>query len=153
MYAPFCVGGDGKRTRFHQKKTRWGFRKLISLDSFKDAESGYLFGDSCEFGAEVFVVPKYTQKDQCLSMIKPPVTMNTHVWTISKFSLVKEDTLYSEDFKVGKVKWYIICFNMFICTFHNMLFPYPIINMYKTGNYRCILRDPKLEKTQIFQYF
>ncbi|KAL8238346.1 hypothetical protein R6Q59_019427 [Mikania micrantha] len=98
-------GGDGKRTRFHEKKTRWGFRKLISLDSFKKPENGYLYGDSCEFGAEVFVVPKYTQKDQCLSMIKPPVTMNRHVWTISSFSILKEEPLYSEDFKVGKVKW------------------------------------------------
>ncbi|KAI3675348.1 hypothetical protein L1987_84937 [Smallanthus sonchifolius] len=98
-------GGDGKRARFHEKKTRWGFRKLISLDSFKEAENGYLFNDSCEFGAEVFVVPKYTQKDQCLSMVKPPITMNTHVWTISKFSLLTEEPLYSEDFKIGKVKW------------------------------------------------
>ncbi|KAM0007233.1 putative small GTP-binding protein [Helianthus debilis subsp. tardiflorus] len=98
-------GGDGKRTRFHEKKTRWGFRKLISLESFTEAENGYLFGDSCEFGAEVFVVPKYTQTDQCLSMMKPPVTMNTHVWTIPKFSVLKDEPLYSEDFKVGKVKW------------------------------------------------
>ncbi|XP_076919200.1 uncharacterized protein LOC143579911 [Bidens hawaiensis] len=98
-------GGDGKRTRLHEKKTRWGFRKLISLESFKEPENGYLFGDSCEFGAEVFVVPKYTQKDQCLSMMKPPTTMNTHVWTISKFSILKDEPLYSEDFKVGKVKW------------------------------------------------
>ncbi|KAK9056623.1 hypothetical protein SSX86_023985 [Deinandra increscens subsp. villosa] len=98
-------GGDGERTRFHEKKTRWGFRKLISLDSFTEAENGYLFGDSCEFGAEVFVVPKYTQKDQCLSMMKPPVTMNTHLWTISSFSILKEEALYSEDFKIGKVKW------------------------------------------------
>ncbi|KAL7593432.1 uncharacterized protein LOC111904250 [Lactuca sativa] len=98
-------GGDGKRTRFHEKKTRWGFRKLMSLDSFKEAENGYLFGDSCEFGAEVFVVPKYAQKDQCLSMIKPPITMNTHIWTIANFSALKDEALYSEDFKVGQVKW------------------------------------------------
>ncbi|XP_076926408.1 uncharacterized protein LOC143589565 [Bidens hawaiensis] len=98
-------GGDGKRKRFHEKKTRWGFRKLISLESFKEPDNGYLFGDSCEFGAEVFVVPKYTQKDQCLSMMKPLTTMNTHVWTISKFSILKDEPLYSEDFKVGKVKW------------------------------------------------
>ncbi|KAI3753034.1 hypothetical protein L2E82_25078 [Cichorium intybus] len=98
-------GGDGKRTRFHEKKTRWGFRKLMSLDSFKEAENGYLFGDSCEFGAEVFVVPKYAQKDQCLSMIKPPTTMNTHIWSITKFSTLKDEPLYSEDFKVGQVKW------------------------------------------------
>ncbi|KAI3770001.1 hypothetical protein L6452_01119 [Arctium lappa] len=98
-------GVDGKRTRFHEKKTRWGFRKLISLDSFKEAENGYLYGDSCEFGAEVFVVPKYAQKDQCLSMIKTPTTMNTHVWTVSKFSGLADEPLYSEDFKVGQVKW------------------------------------------------
>ncbi|KVI10825.1 MATH-like protein, partial [Cynara cardunculus var. scolymus] len=98
-------GVDGKRTRFHERKTRWGFSKLISLDSFKKAESGYLYGDSCEFGAEVFVVPKYAQKDQSLSIIKPPATMNSHVWTISKFSSLTDGPLCSEDFKVGQVKW------------------------------------------------
>ncbi|GJW94234.1 putative ubiquitinyl hydrolase 1 [Tanacetum coccineum] len=98
-------GDDGKRTRFHEKKTRWGFRKLISLDSFKGAENGYLYGDSCEFGAEVFVVPKYAQKDQCLSMIKLPTSMNTHTWTIPKFSTLTDGPLYSEDFKAGQVKW------------------------------------------------
>lgn len=107
MFLYMVIGGDGKRTRFHEKKTRWGFRKLMSLDSFKEAENGYLFGDSCEFGAEVFVVPKYAQKDQCLSMIKPPITMNTHIWTIANFSALKDEALYSEDFKVGQVKWYV----------------------------------------------
>lgn len=59
------------------------------------------------FVAEVFVVPLCTQQDRCLSMIKPPPTMNTYSWTIEKFSSVKEEKLVSEVFKVGKVKWYI----------------------------------------------
>ncbi|KAI3755465.1 hypothetical protein L1987_55266 [Smallanthus sonchifolius] len=31
--------------------------------------------------------------------------MNTHSWTINSFSDVTEDALYSEVFKVSKVKW------------------------------------------------
>ncbi|KAJ0935355.1 putative ubiquitinyl hydrolase 1 [Helianthus annuus] len=96
---------NGHRTRFHENKTTWGFDKLISLESFMEGKNGYLFDDSCVFGAEVFEVPEFTQLDRCLSMMKPPATMNTHSWTINKFSAVTEEQVYSEVFKVGKVKW------------------------------------------------
>lgn len=97
--------GDGKRTRFHEKMIKWGFSKLISLDSFTDARNGLLIHDSCVFGAEIFAVPKYAGKDQCLSLIKPPTVVNTHTWTIENFSAITEKELYSDDFKIGKVNW------------------------------------------------
>lgn len=96
---------DGKRTRFNEKQIKWGFSKLISLDSFCDADNGCLYHDSCVFGAEVFAVSQYAEIDQCLSMIKPPAAMSTHTWIIKDFSAITECKLLSEYFKVGKVKW------------------------------------------------
>ncbi|XP_035844017.1 uncharacterized protein LOC110931796 [Helianthus annuus] len=101
---------NGHRTRFHENKTTWGFDKLISLESFMEGKNGYLYDDSCVFGAEVFEVHEFTQLDRCLSMKKPPATMNTHSWTINKVSAITEDEVYSQVFKVGKVKWKLSLF-------------------------------------------
>ncbi|XP_076929226.1 uncharacterized protein LOC143593495 [Bidens hawaiensis] len=108
--------GNGQRTRFHEKKKTWGFDKLISFESFMDSKNGYLLNDSCVFGAEVFAVPEFTQIDRCLIMTKPPATMNTYTWTINNFSDITEDVLYSDAFKVGKVKWYTINLSPFFIT-------------------------------------
>lgn len=98
------------RTRFHEKQTEWGFAKLISLEDFKTNSSGYIYNDSCVFGAEVFAVPEFTLKDRCLSMISPPDTMNTYTWTINNFSAITEKRLTSEVFKVGNLKWNLLLF-------------------------------------------
>ncbi|XP_071727058.1 uncharacterized protein [Rutidosis leptorrhynchoides] len=96
---------DGNRTRFHERKKQWGFNELISLKLFMESGNGYLFNDSCVFGVEVIAVPAFTQADRCLLMTKPPANMNKHTWKIEKFSAVTEQILYSEVFKIGKVKW------------------------------------------------
>ncbi|KAI3702333.1 hypothetical protein L6452_28068 [Arctium lappa] len=111
-YATFQDTVNGNRTRFHEKKMKWGFDKLISLESFNKSENGYLVNDSCVFGAEVFAVTVYAQKDRILSMTKPPELMSTHTWTIENFLTVTENDLYSEIFKVGKVKWYISIYSI-----------------------------------------
>ncbi|XP_071736812.1 uncharacterized protein [Rutidosis leptorrhynchoides] len=92
-------------TKLHEKKTEWGFEKLMTVRFFKDSKNGFLLNDSCVFGAEVFVVPAYATKDRCLTMIKPPSYMNTHTWKIDNFSAVTDDELQSEIFKIGKLKW------------------------------------------------
>ncbi|KAJ9551990.1 hypothetical protein OSB04_016035 [Centaurea solstitialis] len=97
-YASFQDIVNGNRIRFHEKKLKWGFDKLISLDSFKKSENGYLVNDSCVFGAEVAA-----QKDRILSMIKPPKFMRTHTWTIENFLTITEKVVYSEIFRVGNV--------------------------------------------------
>ncbi|KAL8264653.1 hypothetical protein R6Q59_022783, partial [Mikania micrantha] len=51
---------NGHTTRFHMKKTTWGFDKLISTKSFMESENGYLFNDSCVFGVEIIAVPEFT---------------------------------------------------------------------------------------------
>ncbi|XP_071740366.1 MATH domain and coiled-coil domain-containing protein At2g05410-like [Rutidosis leptorrhynchoides] len=96
---------DENTTKLHEKKTEWGFEKLIPLEFFKDSENGYLLNDSCVFGAEVFVVPEYAAKDRCLTMIKPPSNMSTHTWKIDNFSAATGVKLQSEIFKIGKIKW------------------------------------------------
>ncbi|GJZ10661.1 putative ubiquitinyl hydrolase 1 [Tanacetum coccineum] len=96
---------DGKRARFYEKQIKWGFSKLISLESFCNSVNGCIYNDSCVFGAEVFSVPRYTETDRCLSVIKPSAVMSTHTWTIENFSARTEHELLSDDFKVGKVKW------------------------------------------------
>lgn len=105
---------DRKKERFHEKKMKWDFNEILSLDYFNDAGNGCLFHDSCVFGDEVFVVSKYARKDQCLSMIRPPTVMNTHTWTIENFSSITEDVLNSDYFKVGKVKWYVNFYDLSI---------------------------------------
>ncbi|GKE59337.1 putative TRAF-like family protein, partial [Tanacetum coccineum] len=96
---------DGKRGRFYEKQIKWGFSKLISLDSFCNAVNGCIYNDSCVFGLEVFSVPRYSETDRCLSMIKPSAVMSTHTWTIENFSARTQHELLSDHFKVGKVKW------------------------------------------------
>ncbi|KAI3497387.1 hypothetical protein L1887_39957 [Cichorium endivia] len=78
------VGGKG--INFHENQIKWGFDELISQEHFKKSCKGYLFNDSCVFGLEVFAIPVYTQKDRCLSMLKPPETMNTYTWRVDNFS-------------------------------------------------------------------
>lgn len=116
----------GNRATFNEKKTSWGFDKLISLKSFLNSENGYLFNDSCVFGVEIFEAPKYTKKDRCLSLIKPPEPINTHTWTINKFSTETKKVLYSDVFKVGKVMWYLYFYFIWLLLFclehHNIRF-------------------------------
>ncbi|KAJ9551962.1 hypothetical protein OSB04_016007 [Centaurea solstitialis] len=101
---------NGNRTRFNEKKKEWGFDELISLESFKKVENGYVENDSCVFGAEVFAVTEYAQRDRCLSIIKPPSAVNTHTWKIDNYSDVTETVLQSQVFKVGKVKWKLLIY-------------------------------------------
>ena len=95
---------DDRIWRFHWRKTKWGFDKLLRLDLFNDTSKGYLFEDSCEFGAEVFVV-KYEGTIQCLDM-KKEAEYITYTWKIDNFSAVKENILKSDDIEVGELKWY-----------------------------------------------
>uniref|UniRef100_A0A6N2LR46 Protein kinase domain-containing protein n=1 Tax=Salix viminalis TaxID=40686 RepID=A0A6N2LR46_SALVM len=52
-------------------KNKWGFPQMLSLSIFNNASNGYLIGDSCVFGVEVFVI-KNEGKGEHFSMIKDP---------------------------------------------------------------------------------
>lgn len=69
-----------------------------------DTSSGYIYEDSCIFGAEVFV-NKYEGTIHCLEM-KKETEYVTYTWKIDCFSAVKEEVLKSDDIEVGELKWY-----------------------------------------------
>ncbi|KAM7474757.1 hypothetical protein LguiB_022000 [Lonicera macranthoides] len=95
--------GDASSRRFHGLKREWGFAQLLPLDYFKDISNGYLFDDTCVFGAEVFVT-KSAANRQCLSMMKE--TKNRiFTWKVEHFSTIKEDIFYSNKFKIGDLQW------------------------------------------------
>lgn len=89
--------------RFHRPKKECGFERLISLDTFNAATNGYLVGDSCVFGVEVYDV-KYTGIGEALKMIENPQEV-TFEWKVFDFSKISKERLYSERFRGGKHKW------------------------------------------------
>ncbi|XP_038684301.1 nucleoporin NSP1-like [Tripterygium wilfordii] len=96
-------GCKGSMKRFNAIKTEWGFAEFISLESLKNASTGYLVEDSCIFGAEVFVV-KSSCKFECLSMIKH-TSNNLMTWKIEDFSKLDKEYYESEVFDVKGSKW------------------------------------------------
>ncbi|XP_042492847.1 uncharacterized protein LOC122072317 [Macadamia integrifolia] len=98
---------DSKVTgrRFHAMKIEWGFEQFISLKSFMDASNGYLIGDTCVFGAEVFVCKERSiGKGECLTMIKDSIATKTN-WRIENFSKLDNEYYESKTFNAGDQKW------------------------------------------------
>ncbi|XP_030471311.1 uncharacterized protein LOC115689426 [Syzygium oleosum] len=98
--------GDGAVRSFHDLKTQWGFSQFLSLETFKEASNGYLVGDSCIFGAEVFVI-KSTGKWESLTMIKDPPN-KTFTWKMQSFSKLDQSIYYSDAFTVGESRCYLV---------------------------------------------
>ncbi|KAJ0612399.1 putative ubiquitinyl hydrolase 1 [Helianthus annuus] len=95
--------------RFHRLRTEWGFDKFISLKEFGDSENGYLVGDKCVFGAEVFVSKETSKgKTECLSMLKDALSYK-HSWMFT-FSKVNANCETSNIFNVGGHKWKILLY-------------------------------------------
>ncbi|KAM7474991.1 hypothetical protein LguiB_022234 [Lonicera macranthoides] len=102
-------GTDGSIRRFHVMKTEWGFDELLPLNLFKNPSNGYLFEDSCVFGAEVLVI-KYSGLGQCLDIKKVTTNFNSYTWKIEKISSIKEELLKSVKFKIGELEWMLIVY-------------------------------------------
>lgn len=84
-----------------------GVDQFISFEAFTDVSKGYLTGDTCVLGADVFVFKERRKcKGECLSMIKDSV-MRKHVWKVENFSKLDAESYYSESFTAGDQKWYI----------------------------------------------
>ncbi|KAM7470516.1 hypothetical protein LguiA_008699 [Lonicera macranthoides] len=105
----------GSIRRFHVMKTEWGFAELLPLDSFKNTSNGYLFEDSCVFGAEVLVI-QYSGLGQCLEMTKLTTNFNSYTWKIEKISSIKEEFVESEKFKIGELQWMLMAYPKGIAT-------------------------------------
>ncbi|KAH9753424.1 TRAF-like family protein [Citrus sinensis] len=98
----------GNERRFHGLKLEWGFDQFIPLKEFNDASNGYLVGDTCIFGAEVFVKERNIVKGECLSMKKfTSASPYKYVWKIKNFSNLEAKSYESEVFVAGDQKWKI----------------------------------------------
>uniref|UniRef100_A0A6N2LRM5 Protein kinase domain-containing protein n=1 Tax=Salix viminalis TaxID=40686 RepID=A0A6N2LRM5_SALVM len=86
--------GDGRLRRFSAINNKWGFPQMLSLSIFNNASNGYLIGDSCVFGVEVFVI-KNEGKGEHFSMIKDP-SDGTFTWEVQKFSELTKEFYYSQ---------------------------------------------------------
>ncbi|KAM6576429.1 hypothetical protein CsatB_028266 [Cannabis sativa] len=92
--------------RFHELKKEWGFEQIESLETFKDVCNGYLFNDSCAFGADVFVM-KHTLNSETLSVFRrEDLTNPTFRWEIKEFSKM-DKSIISKKFCSGETHWYL----------------------------------------------
>ncbi|KAL5571664.1 hypothetical protein UlMin_021261 [Ulmus minor] len=91
--------------RFNSMKTKCGFSQLLKLETFNNPQNGYLIGDCCVFGAEVFVL-KHTGNWESVSVNKPsPISNATFNWKIKKFSTLKDNLYRSEVFTIRGRNW------------------------------------------------
>ncbi|KAL8048891.1 hypothetical protein ABFX02_07G096500 [Erythranthe guttata] len=94
----------GRTRRFQGVKSEWGFPKFISKKVMSDPSNGYLYGDSCVLGAEVFVVKREPVIEYvCLKNFDVP---HKREWKIQNFSKLG-DEWKSGEFSVGGHKWKI----------------------------------------------
>ncbi|KAL6510933.1 hypothetical protein OROGR_022057 [Orobanche gracilis] len=93
----------GWTRRFFPMKTEWGFPKFMRMKTLTDPSNGYMFNDSCVFGAEVFVSEsKAATVTECLSFNGVSVP-HKRDWKISNFSML-EDLWTSEEFTIEEFK-------------------------------------------------
>ncbi|KAJ4846326.1 hypothetical protein Tsubulata_005916 [Turnera subulata] len=103
QYLIIPEGENGIGRRFHKMKTEWGLKNLMSHKTLGDPSKGYLVGDCCVFGVEVFVIGS-PSKGQTLSLVKQPKD-GLYTWKLNKFSTLGENCVYSEAFTVEGIKW------------------------------------------------
>ncbi|KAK8593888.1 hypothetical protein V6N12_045961 [Hibiscus sabdariffa] len=94
--------------RFYEMKKEWGFSQLLSQETFKNGDNGYLVEDCCIFGAELLIIEPPPELGQ-LSMIKNP-SGGTIRWKIENFSLLDQKVYYSPVQSVGDIKWYLMVY-------------------------------------------
>ncbi|KAM0962267.1 hypothetical protein ACFX2I_021411 [Malus domestica] len=91
---------------FHAAMLDAGFDRVIPLEAFTDPSDGYLIGDTCVFGAEVFVCKQRRRgKGECITL--DACLMYKHPWRIEKFSKLKYERIESEPFTAGGKKWHV----------------------------------------------
>ncbi|KAM7478369.1 hypothetical protein LguiA_026582 [Lonicera macranthoides] len=98
---------DGKVRRFHSMVTEWGFDKFLSLETLTNDSNGYIKGDSCVFGAEVFVIKHFATKSPS---IRDETNTDLFTWKIDKFSSLKDRKYRSSIFVIGGYTWDLILY-------------------------------------------
>ncbi|KAJ4827117.1 hypothetical protein Tsubulata_002462 [Turnera subulata] len=98
QYLSIPASDNGIGRRFHKMKTEWGLKDFMSHKTLGDPSKGYLMGDCCVFGVEVFVIGS-PSKGESLSLVKQP-NNGLYTWKVNKFSTLGANCLYSEVFTV-----------------------------------------------------
>ncbi|XP_056162966.1 uncharacterized protein LOC115689543 [Syzygium oleosum] len=96
---------EGKKSRFHAMKSKWGIPRFMLLKTFINPSNGCLVDDTCVFGVEVLVV-KSLGLSECLTLTASPMSVS-HEWKISNFSTLVNDC-YSEVFTAGNHNWFAL---------------------------------------------
>ncbi|XP_028769455.1 uncharacterized protein LOC114726898 [Neltuma alba] len=99
---------DAGTKRFHKLQTQWGIPKFIDLESFEDPSNGFLIGDACVLGAEIFVI-KPPSKQECLSIIEEPPLLS-YRWRFDNFSRANLEKYESALFFAGDYKWKLVVY-------------------------------------------
>ncbi|KAG5239434.1 MATH domain and coiled-coil domain-containing protein [Salix suchowensis] len=106
----YLVIQAGKERSFHGLKLECGFDHFIQLSTFNDARHGFLLGDTCVLGAEVYVSGERSRGEgEVLSMAKEPPT-HKYTWNIVNFSKLDEKPTESPLFRTGDHQWKILLY-------------------------------------------
>ncbi|KAJ6287701.1 hypothetical protein OIU78_000006 [Salix suchowensis] len=106
----YLVIQAGKERSFHGLKLECGFDQFIQLSAFNDARHGFLLGDTCVLGAEVYVSGERSRGEgEVLSMAKEPPT-HKYTWKIVNFSKLDENPEESPIFSTGDHQWKILLY-------------------------------------------
>ncbi|KAB2625002.1 hypothetical protein D8674_016662 [Pyrus ussuriensis x Pyrus communis] len=94
---------------FHAEMLDAGFDRVIPLEAFTDPSNGYLIGDTCVSGAEVYVCKERRRgKGECITL--DACLMYKHPWRIEKFSKLTYERIESEPFTAGGKKWKLVLY-------------------------------------------
>lgn len=88
--------------RYHAMNTICGIDRFLDSNIFSNPFNGYLCGDLCVFGVELFVIEK-SSVEGYLSLIEMPFAYN-HTWEVTNFSNLVDEKYSSEPF--GCYGWY-----------------------------------------------
>ncbi|XP_047309379.1 uncharacterized protein LOC124912775 [Impatiens glandulifera] len=109
--AKYYTVPDYSVVRFSALNLEWGITRFVELEVFNDFSNGYLVGDNCVFGADVFQIKQPINKVNVLSLSSEganhPSLTCTHIWKIKYFSSLFLDFYESDKFTCGDFKWWI----------------------------------------------
>ncbi|KAG5576174.1 hypothetical protein H5410_056308 [Solanum commersonii] len=94
----------GMEQHFHNIKTKWGFSKCISHETFRVPSNGYLVNDRCVFGVDVYIIKNHGV-GECLSPSLNGMKSYKHEWNIFEFTKLKT-IVYSQEFTIGVTNGY-----------------------------------------------
>ncbi|VYS62132.1 unnamed protein product [Arabidopsis thaliana] len=100
----YSVFHDGTMKHYNKEKKEWGFAQMLLFSKFNDPKNGYIDGNACIVGVEIFVIKPIEKVERVAFIQNPPE--NKFTWKISHFSYIGDKRYYySDEFVVGDRKW------------------------------------------------